>query len=63
MTCGVYVECQTKGQALKIAEWIIRGTSDERPPVFVVDSEQYVLKTDEEYKPNQFNIKPGTYRR
>jgi hypothetical protein len=57
MTYGVFVKCQTKGQALKIAEWIQSGTSDEKPPVLIVESEEWILKTTEEYKPNKFNIK------
>ena len=58
MTYGVFVKCQTKGQAMKIAEWILHGTSDENPPVSIVESEEYVLS--EEYKPGQFNIKRAT---
>lgn len=44
MSYGVYIKCVTKGQALKIAEYVLRGTFDEHVSVSVIEQEEWVLK-------------------
>lgn len=44
MNYGVYIKCVSKRQALKIAEYVLRGTSDESVPVAVIEQEEWVLK-------------------